>query len=220
MLESCHPQDCFEFMKFTFEELPNALNNIDCLVIGPGLSNAAALNHAKKVIKTASGQLKSLVLDADGLKLLLDEPAIFSIEQLICTPHPKEAAHLLGLSTEAVQKDRVKVIEKLAATFNASIPASCVWILKGANTLVRASDDQIFAFDDDLPILSTGGNGDVLAGTIAGLITQCDSSLAACLVAVSLQLEAAALLQKSAWRGILPTEIADQFPYLLKNRRS
>lgn len=112
----------------------------------------------------------ALVLDADALNLLaeLDEwwtrvrfpaPPIF-------TPHPGEMARLLGVSVADVQRDRVQVARDAAKAWNAIV------VLKGAFTVIAAPDERVTLLPFANPALATAGTGDVLAGTLAGILAQ------------------------------------------------
>jgi ADP-dependent NAD(P)H-hydrate dehydratase / NAD(P)H-hydrate epimerase len=108
-----------------------------------------------------------LVLDADGLNLLAREP--FTRNDWLLTPHPGEAARLLpGASTESIQRDRLAAAHAVAARYRA------VTVLKGPNTLVAVPrrGEPLSVCDRGNPGMATGGTGDVLAGTLGGLLVQ------------------------------------------------
>ena len=108
-----------------------------------------------------------LVVDADALNLLAAEPA--ERRDWLLTPHPGEAARLLGGATvESVQRDRVATARSLAARYHA------IAVLKGPNTLVATprGDEPLGVCDRGNPGMATGGTGDVLAGTLGSLLVQ------------------------------------------------
>lgn len=186
------------------------LRSLSSVVIGPGLSQDLIWqNHGLNLLNRLSEHDLLIVLDADGL-LLLKHSKLVLKNQFIGTPHPKEAARLLDCSTEEIESDRFLAINKLSKTFGGA------WLLKGETPLVKSLEHEIYAFKGDQPVLSAGGMGDILSGTIAGLYKQTASPIEALMVAVSLQLEAAKLLSKNVDKGILASELADQFPYLLR----
>jgi len=120
----------------------------------------------------------------------------------------------LGLSTEEIERDRFLAIEKLSKlAFNPG--GTTVWVLKGATTLVRHEPHGTIAIAGEAPILAVGGSGDVLAGAIAGLLAQTESAMAAVALAVSLQI-CAARGYSDGTKGVLPSELADRFAYLLQ----
>src|SRR5690606_12153859 len=123
---------------------------------------------------------KKLIIDADALNISAAQPATLRGPggSRLCTPHPAEAARLLGSTTEWVQLDRFAALSRLQRELGTSV------LLKGVHTLVGSP-----AFDDGRPrinttgnsLLATGGSGDVLAGLIAALACHRPLADAACL---------------------------------------
>ena len=109
-----------------------------------------------------------VVMDASALAWL--EPGATPANAIrVMTPHPGEAARLLGWSVAEVQGDRVKALRTLSGKFGHS------WVvLKGHQTLVGRSEGEISVNSSGNPYLAQGGSGDVLAGYIGGLIAQPD----------------------------------------------
>jgi len=107
---------------------------------------------------------RPLVLDADGLNLLAEQPR--PRVDWILTPHPGEAARLLGTDTAAVQADRFGAAAAMAARFGAVV------VLKGAGTIVAAPQGQAALCPYGNPGLATGGSGDVLAGLCGAMLAQ------------------------------------------------
>lgn len=115
-------------------------------------------------------KLPSLVIDADALNALAEidrwwEKARWSTPPIL-TPHPGEMARLVGSTVQAVQQDRVGMATRHAAEWNAIV------VLKGAFTVVARPDGSAALIPFATPALATAGTGDVLAGTIAGLLAQ------------------------------------------------
>lgn len=214
--QSMHPQDLAEFMKCSIDEADQHFwSRVDTLVLGPGLSShQEQLNYARRVCRMALQNVRTLVLDADGLQLLSAEEPL-RCETLILSPHPGEAARILGNTVQEIEKNRFLAIERLAA-LRIHEGKNTIWVLKGASTLVHQTGGGIFAFDGSLPLLATGGSGDTLAGAIAGLIAQACSPLAATLLGVQLLINAAFQALRKGSRGVLPSELGDLFPALLK----
>jgi NAD(P)H-hydrate epimerase len=213
---SLHPSDLAEFMKkhekFT---TPDFFKKISGLVIGPGLGQKPHdLARARSLLKSSVSYVKNIILDADALALIHDAKLDLKSNTLICTPHPQEAAKLLGVSTQLIERDRFLAIENLAKlAFNPT--GITIWVLKGATTLIRQEPYGTIALSGDAPILATGGSGDMLAGAIGGLLAQSRSPLAAVVLATSLQICAARRFSEST-KGIFPSELADRFPSLLQ----
>lgn len=153
-VDPLHP----EIMRFVWDAdaaLPGAA---PVLVVGCGLGQDET---AQQWLDHALSSQAPLVIDADALGLL-SEPAAAPCS--ILTPHPLEAARLLGVSVADVQADRPACARALAARFEA------VAVLKGAGTVVAAPDGRLAINTSGHPVLATAGTGDVLAGTIAALL--------------------------------------------------
>ena len=111
-----------------------------------------------------------LVLDADALNAIAADPALVALAAVrasrghatIMTPHPLEAARLLGRTAAAVQADRVDAARALAARFRSVI------VLKGSGTIVCAADGTVRINATGNASLASAGTGDVLAGWIGG----------------------------------------------------
>ena len=131
------------------------------LAVGPGLGQG---EWGSALFEAAAESGKPLILDADGISLLAKHPR--PLPQAILTPHPGEAARLLGMSNEEVQSDRFLAVETLAQSFQ------CVVVLKGAGTLVAAPGETTAVIAAGNPGMATGGMGDVLTGVIAALHAQ------------------------------------------------
>jgi NAD(P)H-hydrate epimerase len=106
-----------------------------------------------------------LVLDADALNLLAAAP--FRRANWVLTPHPGEAARLLGCTTAEIGEDRFTAVRRLQETFGG------VAVLKGAGSLIYgASHKPPGVCSDGNPGMASGGTGDVLTGIVAALIAQ------------------------------------------------
>ena len=153
-VDPLHP----EIMRFVWDAdaaLPGAA---PVLVVGCGLGQDET---ARQWLEHALASQAPLVIDADALSLLTEAP---EAPCSILTPHPLEAARLLGVSVADVQADRPACARALAARFEA------VAVLKGAGTVVAAPDGRLAINTSGHPVLATAGTGDVLAGTIAALL--------------------------------------------------
>jgi|TARA_R110000822_G_scaffold8704_17_gene34293 ADP-dependent NAD(P)H-hydrate dehydratase / NAD(P)H-hydrate epimerase len=150
------------------EDIEALLARADILVLGPGLGQS---EWSRRLFGQAMTLAKPKVLDADALNLLAgyDKGQIRLSEKDIMTPHPAEAARLLGLSTAQVQADRLQSVAALVERFE------CAVVLKGVGTLVAAKDDHdrpmaICTFGN--PGMATAGMGDVLSGLAGALLAQ------------------------------------------------
>lgn len=173
------------------------LERADTLALGPGLGQSA-WSHALWL--TALDARKPLVLDADGLNLLAKEPRRFTAPTVL-TPHPGEAARLLGRSVEAVERDRFAAARELAARFDAVV------VLKGAGSLVADPNGRLDVCPWGNPGMASGGMGDLLTGIVAAMLAQgCDAWQAARL-GVGLHARAGDLAACEGERGLLASDL-------------
>jgi hydroxyethylthiazole kinase-like uncharacterized protein yjeF len=140
-------------------------------VAGPGLgTDAKTLPVLSKIYSMPA----ALVIDADALNLMAEEPSLVRAcqrrashrQSTIVTPHPGEAAHLLGTTPEAIQGDRSHAAREIARRLNA------ICVLKGRQTLIANPAGDIVTNSTGNPLLATAGTGDVLAGLIGALLAQ------------------------------------------------
>ncbi|OPA94667.1 NAD(P)H-hydrate dehydratase [Pseudomonas fluorescens] len=143
-------------------QLMGLLEKISVIVIGPGLGEAS---WGKSLLSVAANARQPQVWDADALNQLATGSVSLPANCVI-TPHPGEAARLLGISTAEVQADRLKVARALSQAFNA------VAILKGAGSLIASPDGRVSRCDQGHPAMATAGLGDVLAGLVGALLAQ------------------------------------------------
>ena len=160
----------------------DALSMATVLAIGPGLGQSIP---AGELLTQALDSALPRVIDADGLNLLAQSPLLqrkcaVSPAPTFITPHPAEAARLLGSSTEDVQADRLSAALQLAKRFNAYVA------LKGCGTIVAAPNGRWFINTSGNPGLASAGSGDVLTGMLAALLAQHWPPLEAILAAVHL----------------------------------
>ncbi len=185
------------------EVLAALLTRADMLALGPGLGRSEWSTAVWNRL-LASGL--PLVLDADGLNLLAGHG--FERENWILTPHPGEAAHLLGVSTAGIQRDRFKSVRALADRFNAVV------VLKGAGSLIADPAGRIAVCPYGNPAMATAGMGDALTGIIASLAGQgLELFDAACVGAVLHALAGDRAARHR--RAILAGELIDALPRVL-----
>jgi ADP-dependent NAD(P)H-hydrate dehydratase / NAD(P)H-hydrate epimerase len=178
----------------------------DLLVVGPGLGTDASAQH---LLELAFDSGRPLVCDAGALTVIAERELEVPPGSIL-TPHPGEAARLLGLDTATVQADRLDAATRLVERFRSTI------VLKGAGTLVASPCAPTALLDIATPALAVAGTGDVLAGVIAGLWAQGLSPLSAAHLAVWLHGTAGQRLGSlTADRGVLASELADAIPETL-----
>jgi len=158
---------CPELMHVSAEALP-ALPRPACLVVGPGLGVSSAAHRA---LATALQVNHALLLDADALNLLARDSELLATLQArsaatILTPHPGEAARLLGQNPHDIRSDRETAIQRLTELSGATV------VLKGHATLVKQPGKTIWRNSTGNPGMAAAGMGDVLSGVIAALLAQ------------------------------------------------
>jgi NAD(P)H-hydrate epimerase len=146
--------DATDFSKFT------------AVLFGPGL---AAENLSPRVRESMQELWRSsaspVIVDASALEWL-PRKASPPLAIRVITPHPGEAARLLGCEIAAIQNDRVAALRALAKQFN------CWVVLKGQHTLIGRAEGELFVNSSGNADLAQGGSGDLLAGYIAGWLAQ------------------------------------------------
>jgi NAD(P)H-hydrate epimerase len=145
-----------------------------------------------------------LVVDADALNLLAASPT--RRDDWIMTPHPGEAARLLGTSTADIQKDRIAAARALVQRFGG------VTVLKGVGSIVLNANATPSICDKGNPGMATPGMGDVLTGVIAGIAAQIRDLDAAAKAGVLVHAMAGDLAAAAGGeRGLIATDL---FPHL------
>ena len=141
------------------DELPQ---KADVIVVGPGTGQAA---WGQAVLQHALASTAPLVVDADALNLLASHWPNERRDNWILTPHPGEAARLLGCSTAEVQKDRPAAARALQQAWGGVV------ILKGSGSLI-AGPGGLAVCPYGNPGMASGGMGDVLSGMLGALVAQ------------------------------------------------
>jgi len=198
-----------ELMVSDKNDLPHQLKKATALAIGPGLGQDKwSLSLLNTVIKSTL----PMVLDADALNLLSQqENQAESIKKnhWILTPHPAEAARLLGCKTSDIQTNRLQAIQQLQQKYGGII------ILKGNGTLIYDGQQMELCTAGNAG-MAVGGMGDVLTGMIVSLLAQGMPLFSAANLAVSLHAHAGdAINTQNSPQSILPSDIIQTASYLL-----
>lgn len=164
------------------------INNYSVVLIGCGLG---LKEDSKKLLEDVLSKIKPnipLIIDADGLNLLAQgispsQPSP-SREGVIITPHPLEAARLLGVSLNYVLENLEDTAKALSVKYN------CITVLKTHRTVICDTNLKIHTNQHGNSALAKAGSGDVLAGIIAGLLAQKVSPFEACKLGVYLHARA------------------------------
>jgi len=184
----------------TAAELEPLLRRATVVTIGPGLGTSA---WGEALLGRLIESKLPLVVDADALNLLAHNPLHRS--NWILTPHPGEAARLLGVTAAEVEADRFHAIRELVRRYGGAA------ILKGAGTLTVAEEGVIALCSDGNPGMASGGMGDLLSGITAALLAQGLRLADAARLATALHARAGDLSAQPGERGLLA---ADLFPRL------
>ncbi|MFQ3196667.1 MAG: hydroxyethylthiazole kinase-like uncharacterized protein yjeF [Paraglaciecola sp.] len=186
------------------------------LAIGPGLGqNDWGHELFVHVFNHLMQHTKPLVIDADGLNILAAEKMglrqLLDNKRVVLTPHPGEAARLLGCSTTDIEHNRLQSVQEIARQYHA------VCVLKGAGTMI-SNGRHTWICQDGNPGMATGGMGDVLTGIIAALLCQGMNATQAALYGVCLHSAAAdKVARQYGQRGMLATDLFDPLRVLINN---
>ncbi|MDH4017712.1 MAG: NAD(P)H-hydrate dehydratase, partial [Actinomycetota bacterium] len=187
----------------------------DVVALGPGLGMAdATCRLVRALCETVEAPL---VIDADGLNAIGRELGVLKGRRgpTVLTPHPGEAARLLGSSASEINTDRVGAARELAGA------SESVVVLKGAGTVVADADGRVRVNPTGNAALGSGGTGDVLTGVVAAHLAQGLSPLDAASTAVYVHGAAA-----DAWShvhgdaGLAALDLADGVPETMSRLRA
>ncbi|MDJ0851873.1 MAG: NAD(P)H-hydrate dehydratase [Myxococcota bacterium] len=175
--------------------------------LGPGIGRSA---ETAKLVRALAPRIGCpLALDADALHAFADDPSALRARPAptVLTPHPGEAAALLGGRPAELNRDRPGAARRLAAL------TGCVVLLKGAATVVADPGGDIAVNPTGGPALGSGGTGDVLLGMVAGLLAQKQGAAeAAALAAFWHGLAADHIAARRGPAGLLAGELARELP--------
>ena len=185
----------------SIEKFQSLLKKPNTLVVGPGMGCSCwSIDLLSHVIDTEL----PMVIDADALNLLASSDLHLNVDKprWILTPHPGEAARLLGISSSQVQADRIHAVREIQARYGGVV------VLKGPGTVVLDLNGNISICDHGNPGMATAGMGDVLSGLLGALIAQGLDVNDAVRLGVCLHAAAAdTLTQKHGMRGLLATDL-------------
>jgi len=190
---------CPEIMSHGVEtttELQTLLARASVVAIGPGLGQSG---WARSLFQLVCESNLPMVVDADALNLLAQNPNYR--DNWVLTPHPGEAARMLGSETREIQQDRFAALRRLSEKYGG------ICILKGCGTLIGGEDRVPGVCGLGNPGMATGGMGDVLTGILCGLIAQGLEMFDAARMGVCLHAAAADAEASGGQRGLLATDL-------------
>lgn len=186
------------------------------IAAGPGLGRSRGVHDL--VCELLRHTNKPLVLDADALNTfaplkscggsLKTHPAV-----VVATPHPGEAARLLGVTPAEIQKDRLAA----ALAIRAYMPAGSIVILKGHETIVT-DGQSVYVNGSGNPGMATGGCGDVLTGVVSAFLAQGYSPLdGAVLATYAHGLAGDMARDDSGVTGMIASDVVDSLGDVFRN---
>jgi ADP-dependent NAD(P)H-hydrate dehydratase / NAD(P)H-hydrate epimerase len=195
--------------------LKKLISDYEVLLMGCGLGQSAAVTRLIKsvLLSRPKGPFPAMVLDADVLNTLAKLPNWWQklSGDVILTPHPGEMARLTGMTVEEVQRQRLETARKLAAEWQKVV------VLKGAYTIVAASDGRARISQSANPGLASAGSGDVLSGAIAGLVAQGLPIFDAAACGVYLHAQAGEMVRRELGdTGMLAGDLLPVLPKVIK----
>lgn len=157
--------------------LDSSLQGMDTIVLGPGLGSGGL--QREMVLQIAERARATVVVDADALTILADDPEILqrAAAPRILLPHRGELARLLRSTVADVEQD------PYAALSRAVTATQAVVLLKGAYSFVGAPNQKIAIVAKPCSAIGTAGSGDVLSGVVAALAVEHPPLLATALAA-------------------------------------
>lgn len=186
--------------------LTKMADGYDAVLIGPGLGRDD--ETCRMVRDFAKSVNKPLIIDADGIFAFSQSPD--ELKQLkqtpILTPHFGEMATLLHVSIEDVKQNLWDIVRKAAEYFNA------IFVLKSERTIVAYPDGNIFVTTTGNAGMATAGSGDVLAGTIAGLVAEKSCGSMAAPIGVYLHGLAGDIAAENGQAGLIASDILANLP--------
>ena len=180
-------------------------NECSAMVVGCGLGVSGA---AVRALKTVLKREVPLVVDADALNLVAQSAELATLMQrrtapTIITPHPTEAARLLGCSTADVQRDRLRAARDLASGYR------CIAVVKGAGTVICDGIETTINRTGN-PLLASAGTGDALAGMMGALLAQGYNAATAARLGVCMHGAAADLLAARGIRRAVASDVVSE----------
>lgn len=221
ILQTSLPEAVLTLYEQKVPDLPPA----DGYVVGCGLGQSTEARRVLEAVLSLPCPVPT-VLDADALNLIAASPELWDTPLLnhperciVLTPHPAEMARLTGRSVSDVLRDVPGAARTLAAQRGVTV------VLKDAHTMVAAPDGELYISVAGNAGMAKGGSGDLLAGIIGSLLTQCHFRLArgeltpACVAAAGVYLHGAAgdlAAERLGEHGMMPSDILQMLPQVTR----
>ena len=187
------------------------------LAIGPGLSQhpetVSLVHHLIRENREHGLDLR-MVIDADGLNALAHDRETLSLlnREVVLTPHPGEMARLTNTAVPTLEKDRIRTVQQFASDHGVTL------VFKGAPTVTGTPNGNLWVNSTGNPGMATGGMGDVLTGTIAGLMAQGISSESAAALGVYLHgLAGDIVAETSGMHSLIASDVLKTVPQAISS---
>lgn len=206
---------CPNLVFVPIEGLKEEIKYSDTILIGCGLAmNETSIVVFDKLINYAKKETP-IIIDADGINILAtikrDKFLDRKFDNIILTPHPKEASRLLDCSIEEVLDNVENAAKLISEMYN------CVTVLKTHKTIVYSPDGRKYINNTGNNALAKSGSGDVLAGIISGFIAQKSDLFEGCALAVYLHGLAGDIAANDLTQySVLPQDIINYLPKAIK----
>lgn len=192
----------------------DGLAGYSALVVGCGLNKKPTTVRFMQGLMAAHEQLPATLIDADGLNslALLEAWPVPLPAQVVLTPHAAELGRLCGLDVQAVLGRRWQLAREKAAAWNA------VLLAKGPYTVIAHPDGRLAVLPIATPALATAGTGDVLSGTIGGLLAQGMEPFAAACAGAWIHGQAGLRCAEAmGTAGVMASDLLAQLPLILRD---
>jgi hydroxyethylthiazole kinase-like uncharacterized protein yjeF len=196
------------------DRLVAAVSRIDAILIGTGAVDAEGIGDLLRAVLPAISPTTQVVLDAAAIEVLAKLPDLLEglDGRVVIMPNPREMARLIGVDHETVRADPSRALDKAADAHRAVIA------LRTPETLIAAPDGSRYVDRSGHPALGTAGSGDVLAGTLVGLLARGAAPLTATLWAVHAHGDAGFRLATTrTGLGLVARELVDELPAVFRS---
>lgn len=192
--------------RVTVSRVVKALPQLDCVVLGPGLTGQKPEGLAL-VAREFASRGASLVVDASAL--VPDILEALRGQRVVITPHAGEFKRLFGFDPGKGLEEKVKSVEREALNNSLTILLKGVWdvVSDGRSTLINKTGS---------PSMTVGGTGDTLSGIVAGLLAKGVEPVKAAAAAAWINGSAGQLATDKYGLHILPTDLIDEIPTVMK----
>jgi ADP-dependent NAD(P)H-hydrate dehydratase / NAD(P)H-hydrate epimerase len=196
-----------------WEPVEAALDRVDAVAVGPGLSTEGGVPSF--VRRLVGGSPVPLVVDADGLNAFGERPGALGerVSGAVLTPHTGEFARLFGMPPAEV------LVDRLGAARKAAVETRAVVLLKGTRTVIASPDGAVRINPTGTPVLATGGTGDVLTGAVAACLARGLSPLDAATAGAFVHGRAGEIAGASRGEGTVAGDVARAIPEALRRVR-